>query len=487
METITKTIQTEYDKLFIGGQWLAPSSDAKVTIVSPHDQSVVGYTVLASKADIDKAAAIARKTFDSGIWSEKMPEERQAVIKRFNEIHKQYAQEFAELTTKENASSVGFTSLLQQSLEEQTNAYLRAAEKFDWEVEKLGAMNSHLIIRREPVGVVAAIIPWNAPQQSALVKLIPALLAGCTVIFKPTPETALDGIALGELFKEAGLPDGVLSILPADREVSEYLVGKPEVDKIAFTGSTRAGQSIASISGSQMKRYSLELGGKSAGIVLEDADLGTIIQTMFYKAFGNNGQACIGLTRLLIPKSRYEEITTALAAAITQMKVGNPLNPENFLGPVFNETQFKRVNNYIELGITEGAKIIAGGPGKPVGAEYENGWYIKPTLFVDATNEMRIAREEIFGPVLVAIPYETVEEAIQIANDSEYGLSGGVFTSDPEKGLEIARKVRTGACYINGLMPDYSAPFGGYKKSGVGREFAEYGLAAFCEYKTIGY
>lgn len=361
MDTMTKQFPTQYHKLFIGGEWVEPSSNAKVTVVSPHDQSVVGYTVLAAKEDVDKAVSIARKTFDSGIWSEKTPQERQSVIRRFNEIHKQYAQEFATLVTKENASSITFTAPLQQSLEEQTNAYLRAAEKFDWEVKKQGAMNSQLLIRREPIGVVAAIIPWNAPQQSALVKIIPALLAGCTVVFKPTPETALDGIALGELFKEAGLPNGTLSILPADREVSEYLVGKPEVDKIAFTGSTRAGQSIASISGAQMKRYSLELGGKSAGIVLEDAGLNTVIQTMIFKAFGNNGQACIGLTRLLIPKKRYEEITTALAAAINNIKIGDPSNPQNFLGPVFNETQYERVNNYIDLGLKEGAKIIAEG------------------------------------------------------------------------------------------------------------------------------
>lgn len=480
-------IETRYDKLFIGGQWVAPSSDAKVNIVSPHDQSITGYTVLADKADIDNAVAIARKTFDSGIWSEKTPEERQEVIARFNEIHKEYAQEFASLITAENGSNISFTFMLQQSLQEQTNAYLRAAKDFQWEAKKQTAMGGNVLVRREPVGVVAAIIPWNAPQQSALVKLIPALLAGCTVIFKPTPETALDGIALGELFKEAGLPDGVLSILPADREVSEYLVGKPEIDKIAFTGSTRAGKSIAATAAGDMKRFSLELGGKSAAIVLEDADISVVVPSMIYQGFGNNGQACIGLTRLLVAKSRYEEITNALATAIGTMKVGNPQNAENFLGPVFNKTQFEKVNGYIETGLEEGAKILVGGKGKPTGKELDNGWYIKPTLFVDVNNNMRIAREEIFGPVVVAIPFETEEEAIQIANDNEYGLNGGVFTANIEKGLAIARKIRTGGVVVNGGMPDYSVPFGGYKKSGVGREFGEYGLASFTEYKSIGY
>lgn len=484
---MVKSIKTQYDKLFIGGQWETPSSDAKVNVVSPHDQSITGYTVLASNEDVDKAVAIARKTFDSGIWSEKTPEERQEVIARFNEIHKEYAQEFGELITAENGSSITFTTMLQQSLVEQTNVYLRAAKDFEWEVNKQTVMGGNVLVRREPVGVVAAIIPWNAPQQSALVKLIPALLAGCTVIFKPTPETALNGIALGELFKEAGLPDGVLSILPADREVSSYLVTKPDIDKIAFTGSTRAGQSIAATAGSEMKRFSLELGGKSAAIVLEDADINVVIPSMIYQGFGNNGQACIGLTRLLVAKSRYEEVTNALANAIQHMKIGNPSNGENFLGPVFNQTQFEKVNGYIETGLAEGAKILVGGNGKPEGEEYEKGWYVKPTLFVDVNNNMRIAREEIFGPVVVAIPFETEEEAIEIANDNDYGLNGGVFTTNIEKGLAIARKIRTGGVVVNGGMPDYTVPFGGFKKSGVGREFGEYGLASFTEYKSIGY
>lgn len=484
---MSKSIKTQYDKLFIGGQWETPSSDAKVNVVSPHDQSITGYTVLASNEDVDKAVAIARKTFDSGIWSEKKPEERQEVIARFNEIHKEYAQVFGELITAENGSSITFTTMLQQSLVEQTNVYLKAAKDFQWEVNKQTSMGGNVLVRREPVGVVAAIIPWNAPQQSALVKLIPALLAGCTVIFKPTPETALDGIALGELFKDAGLPDGVLSILPADREVSSYLVTKPDIDKIAFTGSTRAGQSIAATAGSEMKRFSLELGGKSAAIVLEDADINVVIPSMIYQGFGNNGQACIGLTRLLVAKSRYEEVTNALANAIGNMKIGNPNNGENFLGPVFNQTQFEKVNGYIETGLAEGAKILVGGTGKPEGEEYKKGWYVKPTLFVDANNNMRIAREEIFGPVVVAIPFETEEEAIQIANDNEYGLNGGVFTANIEKGLAIARKIRTGGVVVNGGIPDYSVPFGGFKKSGVGREFGEYGLASFTEYKSIGY
>ncbi|WP_158796431.1 aldehyde dehydrogenase [Pedobacter sp. L105] len=484
METTT-VIGRKYDQLFIGGEWINPSTDHKVDIVSPHDQSITGYTVLAEQADIDLAVAAARKAFDQGPWPKTTPEERQALITKFNEIHSTHTAELAALTTAENGSPIWFTGMLQQALAEQTNAYLRAAKAFEWESTQPAASGGTNVIRREPVGVVAAIIPWNAPQQSALVKIIPALLAGCTVVFKPTPETSLDGIALGELFKQAGLPDGVLSIVPAGREVSEYLVSHAGVDKIAFTGSTRAGQQIASIAGKQMKRYSLELGGKSAAIILEDADIAMTAGMLKYYSFGNNGQACVGQTRILAPKSRYAEISEALTAMVASIPVGDPNNMETFQGPIFNKAQYDRVNSYLELGVQEGATITTGGLGKPEGAQYEKGWYIKPTVFTNANNEMRIAREEIFGPVIVIIPYETEADAIRIANDSPYGLAGSVWTSNKEKGLEIAKQIRTGTFSINGAATDFNSPFGGYKQSGVGREFGGAGLAAFTETKAI--
>ena len=277
----------------------------------------------------------------------------------------------------------------------------------------------------------------------------------------------------------------MLSIVPADLEASEYLVGLPGVDKIGFTGSTRAGQQIASIAGKQMKRYSLELGGKSAAIVLKDADIPKMAALMQYHSFGNNGEACVGQTRILAPRERYDEVATALVKMVEGIKVGNPFDPDTFLGPMINQFQYDRINSYLDLGVKEGAVIATGGPGKPEGADLKDGWYIKPTVFLQANNDMRIAREEIFGPVIVVIPYDTEAEAVRIANDSPYGLAGSVWTADEQKGLAIARQIRTGTFSINGLPADFHSPFGGYKQSGVGREFGLSGLQGYTETKAI--
>ena len=409
-----------YDKLYIGGQWVASTSEL-LEIRSPHNKELIGLAAQANAADVDLAVAKAKEAFLTGPWPRKTPEERQAVIARFNELHAARSEELAALVTLENGSPIWFTHSLQVSLSEQTNAYLRAAASFGWE-ENNGAGQ---LVRREPVGVVAAVIPWNAPQQSALVKVIPALLAGCTVILKASPETALDGLILGELFSEAGLPEGVISILPADRQASEYLISHPDIDKIAFTGSTAAGRRIASIGGEQLKRVSLELGGKSALIVLEDADMTALVQAIKYKSFINNGEACMAITRIIAPRSRYEELVSEVEKLVSSFTVGDPSDLNTFIGPMIREDQQQRVRSYIELGIQEGARLVTGGPEIPQGLD--GGYYVQPTVFADVNNRMRIAQEEIFGPVLVIIPYDTEEEAIEIANDSPYGLSGGVW------------------------------------------------------------
>ncbi|MGG5207512.1 aldehyde dehydrogenase [Chryseobacterium sp. MIQD13] len=487
MEQTKKALQTQYDQLYIAGDWVNSSNNETVKVISPFDQSEIGYTVLAGKEDVDKAVKAARETFDSGVWVNKPYEEREGIILRFMEIYRGFSEQLAVLTTHENGSPIWFTSSLQQMIEFQNLSYLQAGKETEWEKITRNENGGGSIVRKEAVGVVAAIIPWNAPQQSALVKIVPALLAGCTVIFKPTPETSLDGIALGTMFTEAGLPKGVLSILPANREISEYLVSHPDVDKIAFTGSTKAGKTIASIAGSQMKRFSLELGGKSAGIILEDADPSMIAALGRYSAFTNNGQSCAGITRLLVPKSRYEEISGILKEAIENIKLGNPQNHETFLGPVYNETQYLKIKAYIQSGIEEGAVLLTGGLEKLEGEEFEKGWFIRPALFINVKNTMKIAREEIFGPVQVLIAYDNLEEAIALANDSEYGLGGAVITSNVDKGLEVAKAIRTGTVMINAAQPDFKVPFGGYKQSGVGREFGSYGLSSFTELKTILY
>ncbi|MFC4034294.1 aldehyde dehydrogenase [Streptomyces polygonati] len=472
-----------YDRLLIGGRWRAPAGDRVIEVRSPHDHRLVGRTPEATAADVDLAVAAARQAFDDGPWPRMTPAERRTVIDRFKTLHREHADELADLTTAENGSARWFTRMYQPMLTDRIDDFLRLSAALPWEEDLVDAAALRTIVRREPVGVVAAVIPWNAPQQSALVKLIPALLAGCTAILKPSPETALDGIRLGEIFAAAGLPDGVLSVLPADRQVSEYLVAHPGVDKIAFTGSTAAGRRIASVATGQLKRVSLELGGKSAAIVLADADLEAMAETLRFASFGNNGEACIAFTRILAPRGHYEEVVDAVSALVRSLKVGDPADPETFVGPMIREGQRDRVASYIELGIEEGARLVIGGPGAPEGLE--QGWYVRPTVFADVDNAMRIAQEEIFGPVVAVIPYEDEEDAVRIANDSPYGLSGGVFTADRQRGVEIARRVRTGTFTVNGAGRHWDAPFGGFKGSGFGREYGPHGLEEYVELKSI--
>ncbi|MDT0420242.1 aldehyde dehydrogenase [Streptomyces evansiae] len=468
-----------YDALYIGGRWTAPTTTDRVEVRSPHDQSLVGSAPLAAPADVDAAAAAARRAFDAGEWAGLAPERRRALVERFNTLHAARAAEIARLVTAENGTPAWFTASLQTSLAEQTGAFLRASEGLGWEEE----LKDGSLVRREPVGVVAAVIPWNAPHQSALVKVIPALLAGCTVVLKVATETPLDGLLLGELFTEAGFPEGVVSILPADRGTSEHLVRHPDVDKVAFTGSTRAGRRIASLAGEQLKRVSLELGGKSASIVREDADLDALAAGVPFLAFSNNGQSCAGHTRLLVPRSRYEEVVETVRAAAEKVTYGDPADPAHFVGPLVSAAQRERVRAYIRSGLDDGARLLVGGLDVP--AHLEGGNYVRPTVLADVDNSWRVAREEIFGPVLVLIPYEDEDDAVRLANDSPFGLSGGVWTTDPEAGLALARRVRTGMVLVNSAAPGYEAPFGGYKASGIGREFGTVGLGQYVEYKTI--
>lgn len=472
-----------YDRLFIGGRWTAPSAPDLIEVRSPHDGSLVGRAAQAGPADVDRAVAAARAAFDEGPWPRMTPEERMRAVARFDELHLARAAEIAALITSENGSPHWFTSMLQPAVSVQTQGYLRAAGELAWEERRPAAGGGQTVVRREPVGVVAAVIPWNAPHQSALAKLVPALLAGCTVVLKPSPETALDGLLLGELFAEAGFPDGVVSILPGGREAGAHLVAHPGVDKVAFTGSTTAGRAIAGAAAETFKRVTLELGGKSAAIVLEDADLDQVVAGLRYASFGNNSEACVAQTRILAPRSRYEEVVAAVAALAESLAVGDPADPATFLGPMVRADQAERVRSYIELGVREGARLVTGGTGIPEGLE--GGHYVRPTVFADVDNTMRIAREEIFGPVLVVIPFDDEDEAVRIANDSPYGLGGGVWTADREHGLEIARRVRTGTFNVNGAAPDMAAPFGGFKASGIGREFGAAGLAHYTELKTI--
>ncbi|MFI0241362.1 aldehyde dehydrogenase [Streptomyces sp. NPDC016845] len=475
-----------YDKLYIGGSWAEPSDPEPLDIASPHDRSLIGRAAQARPADIDRAVAAARASFDKGEWRLTPPAERIALLRRFNALREENADHVAHLISLENGSAGWFTRAGQPGLTRQANAYLKAAEEFGWE-ETLAPSDPsspvRSVVRREAIGVVAAVIPWNSPFSSATSKIIPSLLAGNSVVLKVSPENSLSMGFLAELLERVGLPEGVISVVPADRATSEYLVSHPDVDKVAFTGSTRAGRRIASIAGEQLKRVSLELGGKSAAVILPDADIDKAVAGLKFGSLLNNGESCIAQTRVLAPREKYEEVVTALKDLVGSLKVGDPNDPDTFIGPMIRPDQQQRVRDYIQLGIEEGARLVVGGPQIPEGLEAGN--YVTPTVFADVANSMRIAQEEIFGPVLVVIAYEDEDDAVRIANESEYGLSGGVWSADEEHALAVARRIRTGTVTVNGASVAFDGPFGGFKASGIGREYGAVGLGTYTEYKTI--
>jgi betaine-aldehyde dehydrogenase len=474
-----------YDRLFIGGDWIEPSSSARFDVVSPTSEELVGQVPEAQNADIDKAVAAARDAFDHGPWPHMTPAERAVVLTKAADAIRNDMQGISELISNEMGSPVSWGMLAQVLAPTMImDYYAGLASTFAFDTVKDGLLGP-VMVTKEPVGVVAAITPWNVPLFLAAAKLSPALLAGCTVVFKPAPETPLDANVLAEILADAGLPKGVLSVVPAGREVGDYLVNHPGVDKVSFTGSTVAGRKIGAACGANLKRVSLELGGKSAAILLDDVDLAATMPLMMPNAIMNNGEACISLTRILAPRDRYAEVTEALVEQVRALKVGDALDPATEVGPLVAERQRDRVEGYIRLGEEEGAKIAIGG-GRPDGLD--KGWFVDPTVFVDVDNSMRIAQEEIFGPVLSVIPYDDEADAVRIANDSDYGLCGAVFTGDNDRGLNVARQVRTGTYMVNSNIPiDFSSPFGGYKASGVGREFGEDGLELFLEKKVINF
>jgi len=474
-----------YDKLFIGGKWVTPEGTGTIDVVSPSTEEVMGRVPDATTADIDRAVSVARDAFDHGPWPHLAPAERAVILAKVADAINAQMGELAELITNEMGSPLIFSQLAQVLAPAMIfNYYAGLAATFAFDEVRTGLLSPEVLVTKEPVGVVGANAPWNVPLFLASAKLAPSLLAGCTVVYKPAPETPLDAFRLAEIFADAGLPDGVLSVVPAGREVSEHLVTHPDVDKVTFTGSTAAGRRIGGLCGEQLKRCTLELGGKSAAILLDDVDLAQALPALLPNALMNNGQACIAQTRILAPRDRYTEVVEALVDAVeTSWPVGDPLDLGTAIGPLVAARQRDRVEGYIRSGQEEGAKVATGG-GRPGG--FERGYYVEPTVFADVNNAMRIAQEEIFGPVLVVIPYDGDDQAVALANDSDYGLCGSVWTADNDRGLGVARQVRTGTYMLNSGTPiDFATPFGGNKQSGVGREFGPEGLEPFLESKSI--
>jgi aldehyde dehydrogenase (NAD+) len=473
-----------YEKLFIGGEWVEPAGKATIDVISPHSEELVGRVPEGTEADVDRAVTAARDAFDNGEWPRLTPEERIAAVQKFCDLYAAHIPELAEVITEEMGSPITFSNLAQSPAPwMMLNTFLQVAAEYPWEERRQGVLGSDVIVRREAAGVVGAIVPWNVPQFVTMSKLAPALITGCTIVIKPSPETPLDGFKMAEILEEAGIPKGVVSIIPAGREVGEHLVKHSGIDKIAFTGSTAAGRRIAAICGEQLKRCTLELGGKSAAIILDDADLTATVEGLKFASLMNNGQACVAQTRILASRGRYDEVVDAVSAMVGGLAVGDPHDAATEIGPLVAERQQERVEKYVALGQEEGAKVAVGGNGRPDGME--KGWYVKPTVFSNVDNSMRIAQEEIFGPVLAVIPYDDADDAVRIANDSDYGLAGSVWTADIDAGLDIARRVRAGTYGVNQYTMDFVAPFGGFKGSGLGREFGREGIDAYVELKSI--
>ena len=474
----TVAVTTTRERLYIGGEWVTPSGAGAIEVINPASEQVIGSVPDGTADDAARAVAAAREAFES--WSQTPREERVALCSAVSLALQQRQEELAMLISQELGSPLAFSMAVQTALPIMDFASMEhLVEHIPWE-QRIG--NS--LIVREPVGVVAAITPWNYPLHQIAAKLAPAMVAGCTVALKPSEVTPLCAFVLAEVFEQVGVPAGVLNLVSGyGPVVGEALAGDPEIDMVSFTGSTRAGRRVSELAAAGVKRVALELGGKSPNVILDDADLERAVINGVQKCYLNSGQTCSALTRMLVPRELLGAAEQIAAAAAAQTRVGDPFDPETQLGPLVSETQLGRVRGYIERGIQEGAKLVCGGAHRP--EDLEHGYYVQPTVFSEVTPQMTIAREEIFGPVLAIMPYEDEQDAVRIANDSDYGLAGGVYSASEERAQAVARRLRTGQVEINGAAFNPLAPFGGYKLSGNGRELGPYGVEEFLVLKSM--
>ncbi len=469
----------EHLKFYIDGKWVDPVSAGKVEdVINPANEEVIARVALGSKADVDKAVSAARRAFET--FSQTSREERVALLekivavyqKRYADIVKAISSEMgAPLSLSQNAqAAIGIGHLSQA---------IKILKEYEFETVK-----GSYAIRREPIGVVGMITPWNWPINQISCKVAPALAAGCTMVLKPSEVAPLNAILWAEVMDEAGVPPGVFNLINGDGPtVGEAMSSHPGIDMMSFTGSTRAGVAVAKASADTVKRVAQELGGKSPNIVLDDADLSKAVARGVMHMMQNTGQSCNAPSRMFVPKAKHDEAAQIAKATAEKVKVGDPFADGTTMGPVVSETQYNKIQGLIQKGIDEGATLVTGGVGRPEGLN--RGYYVRPTVFANVTNDMTIAREEIFGPVLAILPYETEADAIRMANDTPYGLSGYVQSGNIEHARKVASQIRAGNVHINGAGGDMNAPFGGYKQSGTGREWGEFGFEEFLEVKAV--
>jgi aldehyde dehydrogenase (NAD+) len=471
------------DKFYIDGEWVSPSSAAKINVVNPATEEIFLTVAEAQAADINRAVAAARHAFDHGPWPRMTHAQRAGYLREIAKKIAARVDNLADIWSSEVGVVRKASAMMPPRVAETYAYYASLADTFPFEERHTPKAGGNVgLLVREPVGVVAAIIPWNGPMALIAWKAAPALLAGCTVIIKASPEAPGEAYAMAEIMHEVGLPKGVFNVVTADREVSELLVHHPDVDKITFTGSSAAGRKIASICGSRIARCTLELGGKSAAVILDDYDLEKAAQTLSGSARIMTGQVCSSLTRIIVSRKRHNQLLDAMGAAFSAIKVGDPFDNGVDMGPLAMARQRDRVEHYIAKGIEEGATVATGGK-RP--AHLNRGYFIEPTVFGNVDNNMTIAREEIFGPVVSVIPADSEEQAVEIANDTVFGLNASVFTNDADRAYHVARQLRSGTVGHNAWRTDFSIAFGGFKQSGIGREGGTEGLLPFLEVKTV--
>lgn len=475
------SIESIREHLYIGGQWVKPKSDQRINVIGANTGEVIGSVPEGTRADIDAAVLSARGAL-TGAWSAFTQEERAAVLMRFADALQKRAGQLSTAVSIQNGMPITLSEVLEGELPVgMLRYYAGLAAATLVEERRRSPLGFDTLVRRDPVGVVGAIVPWNYPVILSMSKIAPVLATGCTAVLKPSPGTVLDCFIVADAAAEAGVPAGVLNWVPGGRELGAYLVAHPGVNKVAFTGSTAAGRQIGEVCGRLVRPVSLELGGKSAGIILDDAKIENVMEGLRFAGLGNNGQTCALSTRILAPESRYDEILEAFAAMAKSLIIGSSLERTTDIGPLASEEHRTRVEGYIAKGKSE-ARLIAGG-GRP--AHQERGWFVEPTIFADVSNGATIAREEIFGPVLSIIPYKNDDDAVRIANESDYGLGGTVWSTDTERAITVARRVETGTIGVNGYVIDLGAPFGGIKASGIGRELGPESMYTYQQLKSI--